>query len=196
VTLVALQPPDALRLMLLLGLVVHKGVWEVLKRAHGGRMSRAHVEPVVRVVKSAKLAVLAFLIVQTICLEILPIAREPGRLRSLGGALFMIGLAVAIIARVQLGQNWMDLEDARVLPEQSLVQHGLYRYVRHPIYTGDLLLLAGLELALNSWLVLAVGLMAVIVVRQSLVEEAMLARRMPGYPMYCARTKRFIPFVV
>jgi protein-S-isoprenylcysteine O-methyltransferase Ste14 len=83
-----------------------------------------------------------------------------------------------------------------VLPEHSLVQHGLYRYVRHPIYTGDLLMLAGLQLALNSWLVLAVALAAVVVVRQSRVEEAMLARHMPGYPVYRARTKRFIPFVV
>jgi protein-S-isoprenylcysteine O-methyltransferase Ste14 len=196
VSLVAFSPPDALRLLLLLGLVVHKGVWEVLKRARGERMSRARVEPFVRVVKSAKMAVLAFLIIQTLCLEVLPIAREPGSLRPIGAALFVAGLAIAVIARIQLGQNWMDLEDARVLPEQSLVQHGLYRYVRHPIYTGDLLLLAGLQLALNSWLVLAVVLAAVVVVRQSRVEEALLARQVPGYPVYCARTKRFIPFVV
>jgi protein-S-isoprenylcysteine O-methyltransferase Ste14 len=171
-------------------------VWEVLKRTRREQVSRAQTEPFVRVVKSAKMAVLAFLIVQTLCLDVLPIARESGPLRAIGAALFLAGLAIAVIARIQLGQNWMDLEDARVLPTQSLVQHGLYRYVRHPIYTGDVLLLVGLELALNSWLVLAVVFATGIVVRQCLLEEAMLARHIPGYPVYRARTKRFIPFVV
>ena len=83
-----------------------------------------------------------------------------------------------------------------MLPGQSVVERGIYRYIRHPIYTGDLVLLGGLQLALNSWLVLAVAPLAAVVIRRTLAEEALLDQRLAGYRAYCARTKRFIPFVV
>jgi protein-S-isoprenylcysteine O-methyltransferase Ste14 len=193
---VAFHAPDALRVLLLLGLAAHKGLWEVLKRRAGAPQAMAlPVSPDIRLIKLAKVAVLAFLVTQTLCLEILPMARDPGTLRAVGAGIFVVGLATAMSARVQLGRNWADLEDARVLPTQSVVEHGIYRYIRHPIYTGDLVLLAGLELSLNSWLVLGVALLAAVVVRRALAEEALLAQRLAGYRAYCARTKRFIPFV-
>jgi protein-S-isoprenylcysteine O-methyltransferase Ste14 len=76
------------------------------------------------------------------------------------------------------------------------VQHGIYHYIRHPIYTGDLLLLIGLDLALNSWLVLAVELLAAVVVRRTLAEDALLAQRLANSRTSCALTQRFIPFVL
>ncbi|MGH2625159.1 MAG: methyltransferase family protein [Anaerolineales bacterium] len=189
------QLPDLVRLLLFLGLVAHKAVWEILKRA--GRLERpAAVAAPLRLVKALKVVVLAFLLVQTLFLEIAPISAAPGRLQILGGALYLLGLGVAIAARVQLGRNWLDLESFDVLPSQTIVDRGIYRYVRHPIYTGDLLLVTGLELALNSWLVLAVVPLAAFVVRQVLAEETLLSRRLPSYARYCAGTKRFIPFVV
>jgi protein-S-isoprenylcysteine O-methyltransferase Ste14 len=115
-------------------------------------------------------------------------------LRIIGVIIYLIGLSMAILGRFQLGQNWIDLEDYRVLAGQSLVTHGIYRYVRHPIYTGDLLLLLGLELALNSWLVLGVCIPLLIVLRQAMAEEALLAQAFPGYDAYRARTGRFLPF--
>jgi protein-S-isoprenylcysteine O-methyltransferase Ste14 len=77
-----------------------------------------------------------------------------------------------------------------------VVSKGLYRFIRHPIYVGDLLLLIGLELSLNSWLVLGVILLLPVVIRQAVSEEKMLMRSLPGYETYCARTKRFIPFLI
>jgi protein-S-isoprenylcysteine O-methyltransferase Ste14 len=194
---VTLHAPDALRLAMLLGLAAHKGLWEIMKwRARAPRAVPRAVSPSIRLVKLGKMALLAFLVIQTLCLEILPIAREPGALRAVGTGIFVVGLATAMSARVQLGRNWMDLEDARVLPEQSVVDRGIYRYIRHPIYTGDLLLLAGLELGVNSWLVLGVTVLAAVVVRRALAEEMLLAQRLAGYRAYCRRTKRFIPFLV
>ena len=193
----AIQAPDALRLAMLLGLLAHKGLWEILKRRE--RALRAAPRPAVqpiRLVKPAKVAALAFLLVQTLCLAVLPIAREPGALRAVGAGIFVVGLATAMSARIQLGRNWADLEDAQVRPEQAVVEHGIYRYIRHPIYTGDLLLLLGLEIGLNSLLVVGVALLAAAVVRRTLAEERLLAERLAGYRAYCAHTKRFIPFVV
>ncbi|MGC4054247.1 MAG: methyltransferase [Paludibaculum sp.] len=73
------------------------------------------------------------------------------------------------------------MESATVLPRQELVAAGLYRYVRHPIYLGDILLVAGYELALNSWGVLLVVPLIGFVWRKAAQEEALLTGYLPGY---------------
>jgi protein-S-isoprenylcysteine O-methyltransferase Ste14 len=187
-----------IRGLLLVGLIAHKVVWEVLKRRGGRNVGTAPRSggPLTTAVKVVKVLVLLFLVVQTAILDVLPIDAEPKLLRGLGLVLFLCGLAMAVSARLQLGRNWVDLEEYRLLPGQALVARGLYRYVRHPIYAGDIMLLAGLELALRSWLVLAIVPLAIVVIRQARAEEALLLRSLPGYAEYCRRTKRFIPLLV
>ena len=187
-----------IRGLLLVGLIAHKVVWEVLKRRDGRNVGTAQRSggPLTTAVKVVKVLVLLFLVVQTAILDVLPIDAEPGLLRGLGLVLFLCGLAMAVSARLQLGRNWVDLEEYRLLPGQALVARGLYRYVRHPIYAGDIMLLAGLELAVRSWLVLAIVPLAIVVIRQARAEEALLLRSLPGYAEYCRRTKRFIPLLV
>jgi protein-S-isoprenylcysteine O-methyltransferase Ste14 len=189
------QLPDLVRAALFLGLVLHKAIWEILKRADRPAL-RAAVPLRLRVVKVVKILVLAFLLVQTLFLDILPISGAPAQLHLVGGAFYLLGLSLAITARMQLGRNWLDLENFDVRPTQTIVDRGIYRYVRHPIYTGDLLLVTGLELVLHSWLVLGVVPLALVIVRQVLAEETLLSRAFPSYARYCAETKRFIPFVV
>lgn len=187
-----------IRGLLLMGLIAHKVVWEVLKRRDGRNVGTAPRSggSLTTAVKVVKVLVLLFLVVQTAILDVLPIDAEPELLRGLGLVLFLCGLAMAVSARLQLGRNWVDLEEYRLLPGQALVARGLYRYVRHPIYAGDIMLLAGLELALRSWLVLAIVPLAIVVIRQARAEEALLLRSLPGYAEYCRRTKRFIPLLV
>lgn len=189
---------DLLRVYLLMGLVAHKIVWEVLKRRQHDPGQQRPPEPSrwLRLVKTVKIVVLLGLVAQTMLPEMLPILEDQTVLRVIGVPMFTAGLILAVLGRVQLGDNWSDIESARVGSNQALVSTGIYRYVRHPIYAGDLLLLFGLELALNSWLVLAVAILTPIVVRQALREEAMLASRLGGYDIYSRRTKRFVPFVV
>jgi protein-S-isoprenylcysteine O-methyltransferase Ste14 len=184
-----------LRLYLLLGLVAHKVVWEVLKRGPAPARESTPVTPRVRLVKLAKIAFLAGIIVQTLLPDIVPIANDPRMLRTVGVVIYTLGLSIAILARVQLGANWIDIEDARVLSGQQIVATGLYRYVRHPIYAGDLLLLVGLQLSLNSWLVLGVIVLAFVVTGRAKHEEELLSAQLPGYAQYCAATSRFVPFL-
>jgi protein-S-isoprenylcysteine O-methyltransferase Ste14 len=184
--------------MLLVGLVLHKLLWEVMKRRDGAPKQAAAQPPAgqLSLVKLAKMGALGFLVAQTLLLNVLPISARPRPLRMVGLFLYLSGLMVAIAGRLGLGNNWVDLEDSQVLPDHAVVSSGIYRYIRHPIYTGDLLLLAGLQLALNSWLVLGVLAPALIVFRRALVEERQLDQALPDYADYRARTKRFIPFVV
>ena len=187
---------DWLRLYLLGGLVLHKVVWEVLKRRQGAQAGRSEKQsPKLLVVKAVKVGILLAIIAQTLVPDFLPIVPDPGALRVWGAAIYTAGLAIAITGRLQLGGNWLDIEAAGVLERQRVVDGGLYRYIRHPIYSGDLLLLLGLELALNSWCVLLAILLAPPVMLKAIAEERMLARTLPGYSEYCRRTKRFIPFL-
>lgn len=176
---------DLLRVYLLTGLVVHKVVWTALR----GRAPREPLRPI----KLLKIAALAGLVIQALAPELLPITAQPGAWQSAGVLVFTAGLLVAIAARVQLGKNWSDLESARILPGQSLIAGGLYRHVRHPIYLGDLLLVSGYELALNSWLVVLALPLAVFVWRKARREEALLEAGLPGYRDYLAQTGRFLP---
>ena len=149
-----------------------------------------------RLLKLVKIGILLFLIIQTLFLPpIFPIVASPTILITIGLAIYTIGLIIAIIGRVQLGSNWANIEDYQVLQEQRLVQSGLYNVIRHPIYIGDILLVFGLELALNSWLVIGIAPLFVYVNQQAKLEEAALNDVFPEYPAYKNRTKRFIPFV-
>lgn len=185
---------DLLRIYLLCGLVAHKALWEAMKRTQPGVRKPAQ-PPRLKLVKAIKIAVLLGIVAQTFLPDVLPISPDPTALRATGVVLYTFGLAIAMTGRLQLGSNWLDIESAGVMREQVVVSSGLYRFIRHPIYSGDLLLLFGLELALNSSLAILVLVLAPIVLRQAIREERMLLRSLPGYDKYCRRTKRFIPFL-
>jgi len=187
-----------LRLYLLTGLIVHKLVWQVTKRRTAGSASPATSDTTAfaDLAKAGKATIVILLVAQTLGLQIAPIMSEPHRLQVVGVVIYTLGLAVAILGRLQLGDNWSDIEAARIRPQHAVVSAGVYRYIRHPIYAGDLLSLVGFELALNSWLVLGVAFLLPVVVDRALREERMLAAALPDYVAYCTRTKRFVPYVV
>lgn len=187
-----------LKIYLLAGLVFHKVLWEILKRRQGvaETAGETKVSPGTRLVKLVKIMILAAIIAQTVLPDFLPISDEPLMLRLTGLCIFTLGLLTAISARVQLGNNWSDIEDGKIADEHTVVSKGIYGYIRHPIYTGDILLLLGLELCLNSWLVLGLVLLVPVVTFQAIKEEQKLIRALPDYADYTRRTKRFIPFLV
>ena len=190
----------ALRIVLLLGMLIHKLVWELMKRREGAapqKRKQSYEFNIKSGIKLGKGLFLVFLIIQTIFIpDLLPITENLTGIRIIGLSIYLIGLLIAIIGRVQLGNNWVDLEDFTVLPEQKLVNNGIYKYIRHPIYIGDAMLVIGLELALNSWLViLGIGLLPVIY-KQALDEEAILTKAFPEYRDYKQQTKMFVPYLV
>jgi protein-S-isoprenylcysteine O-methyltransferase Ste14 len=185
-----------LKLYLLFGLVFHKVIWEVLRKKADEKPKEKR-SPGLLAVKAVKVGILLGIIAQTLLpFDVLPIAENSFGLRLAGTIIYTAGLLTAIAARFQLGDNWANIETGQILESQQVVARGIYGLIRHPIYTGDLLLLLGLELALNSWLVLGVFVLAPVVLLKAVKEEKMLVRELAGYEAYCARTKRFIPFVI
>src|ERR1700727_1554729 len=66
-------------------------------------------------------------------------------LQGVGMALFLIGLGLAVWARVHLGRNWGAPMSEKV--DAELVTTGPYRYIRNPIYSGIMLAALGTALA-------------------------------------------------
>ena len=79
----------------------------------------------------------------------------------------------------------------------TLVQAGVYRYIRHPMYAALLLLAWGIFLKQFSWagLALVLAATALLVMTARADERECLAWFGGGYRDYMQRTKRFIPFV-
>ena len=76
-----------------------------------------------------------------------------------------------------------------------VVRNGPYRFVRHPMYTSLIVLMASMALLLGSWLALAPALLiaALLVVRTSF-EDRMLNDQLPGYREYALDvTRRLVP---
>lgn len=65
-----------------------------------------------------------------------------------GAVLTCVGAAVAMWARWNLGRNWSDKVVLKV--DHELIRSGPYRYLRHPIYTGVLLAVAGTALEIGE----------------------------------------------
>lgn len=187
-----------LRIYLFSGLIFHKAVWIVMKcrgKATTVPLTKSR-PPKVLLARTAKLAILIMIAAQIFLDDVFPILSEPSALRIAGGLLYGLGLVTAVLGRIELGNSWSDIEVGDVAVDHQVVSEGLYRYIRHPIYVGDLLLLVGLELSLNSWLVCAAVALIPPVLFRAIQEERPLREMLPGYEDYARHTKRFIPFVV
>ena len=111
-----------------------------------------------------------------------------------GLVLMWLGIALREWAVWTLGRFFTVV--VRVAAEQTVVDRGPYRWVRHPSYTGLLLTLLGLGLALGSWLsVLALVALptAGLVVRIRVEEQALLAALGEPYRAYAAHRRRLVP---
>jgi protein-S-isoprenylcysteine O-methyltransferase Ste14 len=105
--------------------------------------------------------------------------------------LMTIGLIIMVIGLASLGRSFGIMPRAR-----GLVQSGLYRWVRHPIYLGEFLVFAGIMILAISPLTLAVYAMFVALqVYRLMMEERTLGEAYPDYLEYCARTARLLPGV-
>jgi protein-S-isoprenylcysteine O-methyltransferase Ste14 len=114
----------------------------------------------------------------------------------LGPAFCVLGLFGAIWSRRTLGRNW----SSSVVFKQNheLVVKGLYRLVRHPIYTSIILMCLGSAITtgrLGSWLGVAMVFVGFwIKLRQ---EEVLMTQHFPTeYPAYKTRVKALIPFIL
>lgn len=114
----------------------------------------------------------------------------------LGVILMVIGLGVRVSANRTLGAFYT--RTLLIQTEQSLVDDGLYHYIRNPGYLGALLMFISAGLAAMNWLALIVIAVAMINAYRYRIrtEEAMLqAVFADQFTAYKARTWRLIPLI-
>ena len=102
-------------------------------------------------------------------------------------------LGLWAVFSVRIG-NFNVVPDVR--PDGQLVQHGPYRFIRHPMYAS--LLLGSLALVLDTpvwWRWLVWGVLLVNLLVKLTYEERLLAAHFPAYAAYQRASKRLVPFV-
>jgi protein-S-isoprenylcysteine O-methyltransferase Ste14 len=119
-----------------------------------------------------------------------------------GGPRFAAAVAgsVLIVAGVALGYFGIRDLDRSLSPlprprdTAVLIQDGVYRQLRHPIYAGLMLIAIGWSLLMASLLALGLSLaLALLLDLKARREEVWLRDRYPGYSEYASHTKRFVP---
>ena len=114
----------------------------------------------------------------------------------------------AVAGDVLLGLGWLAIlfvfkentfssATIELAPDQKVISTGPYALVRHPMYTGALVMLLGIPIALGSWWgLLVIAAMIPALIWRLIDEERFLARNLPGYVEYQDKTRyRLIPLV-
>lgn len=118
----------------------------------------------------------------------------PAPVAVVGGVLVLGGLGVAALASVTLGRSLSPFPKPNA--RSTLVEHGVFSVVRHPIYGGIVLIALGWSLVWGS-LATAVGALVLLAFFdiKARREEGWLEARFPGYAAYKGRVRKLIPFV-
>ncbi len=115
---------------------------------------------------------------------------------AMGMMVCVFGLFVTIWARWTLAGNWSS--DVTFKQNHELVRTGPYQFVRHPIYTGLLVMCLGTAIEVGQLRcglsIVMVGIGFWIKLKQ---EERLMLRHFPNeYPAYRKQVKALVPFVI
>jgi protein-S-isoprenylcysteine O-methyltransferase Ste14 len=118
----------------------------------------------------------------------------PDAVGWVGVAVFAVAIWLLWRSHVDLGRNWAPVPELR--DDHTLITTGVYRRVRHPMYTAHWVWAVGQALLIHNWVAgpaLLVAFVPFTLVRLPAEERMMLDRFGEAYRAYAARTGRFIP---
>jgi protein-S-isoprenylcysteine O-methyltransferase Ste14 len=111
-----------------------------------------------------------------------------------GFLLFVSGAAFLLAGIFRLGTNLTPVPYPK--DRATLVQSGPYRFVRHPIYCGGIVMSFGWALIVQGWLTLLYAIIIFVFLDiKSRREEKWLMDKFPGYSAYRKRVRRLLPFL-
>ncbi len=114
--------------------------------------------------------------------------------KYIGLVIAIMGLIIVLVALLQLNKNLTPFPTP--LSDGTLIKTGLYKLVRHPIYSGIILAAIGFGLFQESFWKIGIGLsLWILFYFKSKYEETLLLKRYPDYKSYSKTAKRFFPFI-
>lgn len=117
------------------------------------------------------------------------------QLSTLAIGLIILAVIIGLTALIHMQPKNLNITPA-LKPHHQLITHGIYRYIRHPMYTSVILFCLALMLSNNTWMTQLVMLILVLDLWfKSKREEVLLSERFPHYQPYRERTGRFLPFL-
>jgi protein-S-isoprenylcysteine O-methyltransferase Ste14 len=143
----------------------------------------------------------------TICLSItigiVVASRGTGFVRAAFPSSAYAGLCLIVLGLILRWSAILTLRryftvDVAIRENHAIVDGGVYRFLRHPAYSGILLSFFGLALFFANWLALIIIFLPIFIAfisRIRIEESVLLTQFEEKYSHYCARTKRLIPFV-
>ncbi len=118
----------------------------------------------------------------------------PVPLMIFGVAILVAAIFFLVISKSTLGNSYSPCINSYA--PDSLVIDGVYQYIRHPIYTANILYHVGCMLASGSpWIAINVAILFVVYGKNAELEEAVLTDSFPEHKEYINSTGRFLPKV-
>ena len=173
-----------------------------IRAPHGGRSRRVKVAASHKTPLETGLLVLAwvgfFVPVIWVASPACSFAEYPLRNGPLIGGVtcLVVGLWLFYRSHADLGTNWSVTLEVR--EQHRLITRGVYRYIRHPMYSALVLYAVGQALVIPNWVAGPANLIAFAILfafRVRAEERMMLEGFGDQYAAYAARTKRLIPGV-
>ena len=116
-------------------------------------------------------------------------------LKPMGLIIGISGAIILVLSLLQLNTNLSPFPSPK--KTSSLVQTGLYKFMRHPIYGGIILIGLGFGFySFSGWKLLITFTLIVFFYFKSRYEEKLLIHKFPEYAEYKKSTGRFFPFRV
>ena len=112
-----------------------------------------------------------------------------------GLAVFVGGTVLRQVGKRTLGRSYSY--GLRTLKDQKLIQHGVYRHIRHPITLAAIIYTPAIPLVLSSLygFLVMLGIVPLFLYRIGIEEKMLIEKFGPEYIQYMKRTKRLIPFI-
>ena len=126
---------------------------------------------------------------------------HPSRIATLsanniiGYVMLFVGLSIAVIAAVTL--RWFYASTLVIREDHELITHGLYRFTRHPIYFGVLIVCYSVPVFASSLLgfLIMTALIPLFLNRIRMEEKLPTDEFADAYHKYRGATKKLVPFV-
>ena len=120
-----------------------------------------------------------------------------GNIKNIGLAIYILGMLffMASMNANEFAETTVTIQEER---GQKVIDTGIYSMVRHPMYTGFIFFIIGVNVWLGTYLSLFLGLIFLAIALRSRinVEEKTLLNDLEGYEDYCKKVKaRLIPFL-